>query len=326
MSRFQPVRVALAWLCRRPWEAAAVALALFRAQYIALRRGGRVRVLARAGGLGDVLWAAAAADVATKQSPQDVLLFLTQKPMREAARLAAPGMPLLATHLPNPHMQSLLRRLFEVMELTYETADTTGRHMVLSYLQQLGCPQEAAGVRWHFRQVPDVRARQPLACIYTGPSWAVRELPPETWSAVVRHLQQESGLRVLQILPDEHSTAKVPGCDGYVIGETLSAICNLFDQSALVLTIDSVMLHLAAGTRAPLVGVFGPTLASARLFETPRRQAVSADVACAGCHHRQPRLHWEGGCPHDIECMKQVSPSMLLEAATRVRASVDPAR
>ncbi len=320
MVKFQPALKVLAWLCRRPWEIVSVAVVIVLAQWCARKRGGRVRVVARAGGLGDVLWAAAAADIAAKQSPQDVLLFLTQPAMHEAVRLAAPEILLIMTHLPNPHMQSLLRHGLDVMDLAYEAEDIAGRHMVQTYLKQMGCPPEKHEYRWHFKQTPDPRADLPVACIYAGPSWAVREVPLTVWNSVVRHLQNELGLRVLQVLPDERPEMRVSGCDHFVIGAPLAYICNLFNQSTLVLTIDSIMLHLAAGTKAPLVGVFGPTLASCRLFETPRQQAVSAQVVCAGCHHRQPRLHWESGCPNDIACMKQMTAEMILTAVSRVVA------
>lgn len=326
MAKFYPAFKVLAWLCRWPWEIVSVTGIVLQAQWYARKRGGRVRVLARAGGLGDVLWAAAAADVAAKQSSQDVLLFLTQPSMYEVVRLAAPGLSVIMTHLPNPHMQSLLRRGLDVLELVYETEDTAGRHMVQTYLKQLACSMVPHEYGWHFKQAHDPRAELPVACIYAGPSWTVREMPLAVWSSVVQHLRNEFGLRVLQVLPDEQPEMRIAECDGFVIGAPLAAICNLFNQSALVLTIDSIMLHLAAGTNVPLVGLFGPTLASCRLFETPRHQAVSAQVACSGCHHRHPRLHWESGCPFDIACMQQISPGMIMAAVSRVLATVDARR
>ncbi|WP_395750189.1 glycosyltransferase family 9 protein [Prosthecobacter sp.] len=320
MPWLSPALKVLAWLCRRPWEALSVVRTLRRAKRSAHQRGGRVRVLARAGGLGDVLWAAAAADLAAKHSPQDVLLFLTQPAMLEAVRLASPDIAVIAPHLPNPHMQSLLRRFCEVVEMEYEPHDTAGTHMVHTYLRQLGCPQEMQHPAWHFERVPLFRAAQPFACIYTGPSWPVREAPMAVWSAVIPRLKSELGLCVLHVLPHPSPAQTIPGCDELVIGAPLASLCNLFDQSALVLTIDSIMLHLAAGTRAPLVAIFGPTLASCRMFETPRQRALSAQVDCAGCHHRTPRLHWETGCPYDIACMQQISADAIMAAASQVLA------
>ncbi|WP_395739466.1 glycosyltransferase family 9 protein [Prosthecobacter sp.] len=298
-----------------------MARTLRRAQRTARQRGGRVRVLARAGGIGDVLWAAAASDLAAKHSPQDVLLFLTQPDMLEAVRLASPDITVIAPHLPNPHMQSLLRRVCsDVVEMVYEPHDTAGTHLVRTYLKQLGCPQQMPHPAWHFKHEPLPRAASPVACIYTGPSWPVREVPSSVWDEVVRRLKSELGLRVLQIMPLRPTVRLIPGCDERIIGWPLADLCNLFDQSALVLTIDSIMLHLAAGTRAPLVAIFGPTLASCRMFETPRQRSLAATVDCAGCHHRTPRLHWETGCPYDIACMQQISADPIMTAASQVLA------
>lgn len=320
MSRLSPALKVLAWICRRPREALSTARTLRRARRTAQQRGGRVRVLARAGGLGDVLWAAAAADLASKHSPQDVLLFLTQPAMREAVRLASPDITVITPHLPNPYMQSLLRRFCEVVEMVYEPHDTAGTHMAQTYLRQLGCPQQMPHPAWHFVRKPSPHAAQPVACIYAGPSWPVREVPSEVWEAVVPLLKSQFGLRVIQILPDQQAAMRISSCDDHVIGAPLASLCNLFDQSALVLTIDSIMLHLAAGTRAPLVAIFGPTLASCRMFGTPSQSALSAQVDCAGCHHRMPRLHWETGCPYDIACMQQISADAIMAAAAQVLA------
>ena len=284
-------------------------------------RGGTVRVLCRSGGLGDVLWAAAASEIAAKQRPKDVVLFLTQPAMIQAAKLAAPRRHIIATHLPGEVMQSVLRRFVQVVDLNYEARDGQGQHMLLAYLEQLGCKAVPPPTTWHFTPARDPRITTPTACIYAGPSWAVRELPAETWAQVVSRMQSEVGLRVLQVLPSAEAGPQIAGCDGQIIGEPLSGLCNLFDQCAVVITIDSVMLHLAAGTRVPMVGLFGPTKAACRLFPSANQQAVEAVIECAGCHHRQPRLHWQSGCPFEIACMKSLSADTILKAVTRVMSA-----
>jgi hypothetical protein len=41
---------------------------------------------------------------------------------------------------------------------------------------------------------------------------------------------------------------------------------------------------------------------------------VVADVECAGCYHRLPRLHWVTGCPYDIRCMKTLPVEAVVQA------------
>lgn len=304
------------WLVCRPWESLHLAWVLACAGLRA--RGGAVRILVRDGGMGDVLWAAAAARIEQERSPKDAVVFLTRIEMLEAVRLAAPTLTVLTPALASPLIISLLRRLMSVTVLDYTQGDAQGTHLLHSYQDQLGAPRGEHSSRWTFPTLPDERAKPPTACLYTGPSWAVRELPIETWNAVVQQLRSNLGLSVLQIMPRSETVPRLEACDGYVVGESLSALCNLFDQSALVLTIDSMIMHLAAGTSAPLVAVFGPTLPSARLFECATQRAIVASVSCAGCHHQRPPLHWESGCPSDIACMKQISADSLLATAKLV--------
>jgi ADP-heptose:LPS heptosyltransferase len=80
-------------------------------------------------------------------------------------------------------------------------------------------------------------------------------------------------------------------------------------------------LHAAACLRTPAVGVFGPTLPQLFYEEKYRAHFAASRVDCAGCHHRVPRLHWITGCPHDIKCMKSISPEEVLLACRAVLQS-----
>ena len=293
----------------------ALARTVVHAHRRACSRGGKVRILCRDGGLGDVLWAAAAAQACAEQHrAQDELLFLTQQHMVEAARLAAPTLPIIQAQLASPLLGSLLRRFMSVQSLDYEPHDLGSLNLWQCYLQALDLPALPPPERWHFPQRPEPRTSLSTAYIYAGPSWAVRELPPATWQEVVRRLHEELHWHVLQILPADDMGRRISGVDGFIIDETLPALCNLFDQSAVVITIDSIMLHLAAGTRAPVVGLFGPTAPASRLHGSASRIGLVSDIPCAGCHHQRPRLHWESGCPHDISCMSQLDAGIIFNA------------
>ena len=309
------------WLCLYPREALAIACTLWRAHRQSKRRGGQVTLLCRDGGIGDVLWAAAAAQALANQRPQNEVLFLTRQDMRAAAHLAAPDLLVIHAQIASPVLLAVLRRFISVCVMDYEAHDQGRQHFWQAYLQQLGCSPEAPPARWHFTPRPLAAAEKPIACVYAGPSWAVRELPQATWSSLVQHLHTELNLRVVQVLPAAAEAYAIPGVDDFAVGESLPALCNLFDQSAVVIIIDSVMLHLAAGTRAPLVGLFGATTPASRLHPSATRVGVSTAIACAGCHHRPPRAHWESGCPHHIQCMKQLEVSAILHAVRRVIAA-----
>ena len=106
----------------------------------------------------------------------------------------------------------------------------------------------------------------------------------------------------------------VPGAvsllDAFTVEECIAAIAS----AKLFIGIDSGLLHMAAAMRTPAVGLWGCT--SPRFFyaENVRKNFVVSEVACQGCYHRLPRLHWITGCPHDIQCMKQISVEEVLRA------------
>ncbi len=109
--------------------------------------------------------------------------------------------------------------------------------------------------------------------------------------------------------------------DAFTVEECIAAIA----QAKLFVGIDSGLLHIAAATRTPAVGVFGMTRPEFRFSKNYRRDFVVARVECAGCEHRKPRLHWVTGCPHDIRCMKTLPVEQVLRAcAAKLPAAMKP--
>jgi len=98
--------------------------------------------------------------------------------------------------------------------------------------------------------------------------------------------------------------------DAFTVEECIAAIA----QAKIFIGIDSGLLHIAASTRTPAVGIFGMTLPEYRFSEQFRKNFVVNRVECAGCEHRKPRLHWVTGCPYDIRCMKGVRVEDVLRA------------
>jgi len=166
---------------------------------------------------------------------------------------------------------------------------------------------------------------RPIICIHTGPTWAVREWPRPSWDELVQRLQARFGCRVLHVGASRHfregerKDLPVKGTedcrDIFDLRETMQIVA----RCRLLVGIDSGMIHAAVAFGLPVVGVFGPTSAALRL---PPKNAVglTADVPCLGCHHRQPRLHWQAGCPHDIRCMRGLSVERVFESSAQILA------
>ncbi|PTY03794.1 hypothetical protein DB347_21435 [Opitutaceae bacterium EW11] len=171
---------------------------------------------------------------------------------------------------------------------------------------------------------------EPVVCIHTGPTWAVREWPLAAWDSLVERLRERTGCRVLHIGASRHfregerKERPVRGTvdcrDRYTLVETFQIIA----RSRLLIGIDSGMIHAAVALRVPAIGVFGPTSASFRLPQRADAIGLAAEVACLGCHHRHPRLHWQSGCANQIQCMQGLAPERVLAEALPFLRPVAP--
>ncbi len=210
-----------------------------------------------------------------------------------------------------------------------EPGKSSNQYLVDEFSMSFGLP---VGLPWPKLDAGPVTAKvsalfpssdkRPVVCIHTGPTWAVREWPKESWDELVSRLQAKFGCRVLHIGATRHfregerkeRPAKgAEECrDIFNLRETMQIVA----RSRLLVGIDSGMIHAAVAFGLPVVGVFGPTSAALRL---PPRNAIglAADVPCLGCHHRHPRLHWQAGCSHEIRCMRGLTVGRVFENAAQ---------
>ena len=167
-----------------------------------------------------------------------------------------------------------------------------------------------------------------LVLIHPGPSWTVKEWPRESWTRLVAELRARGFTSIGQLGVGRYmnfgkvEVPPIPGTvsllDAFTVEECIAAIA----QAKLFVGIDSGLLHIAACTRTPAMGIFGSTLPQFFYAEKIWGKFAVSDVACAGCYHRLPRLHWITGCPHDIQCMKQITVDEVLRGCL---AKLEPA-
>lgn len=160
-----------------------------------------------------------------------------------------------------------------------------------------------------------------LVLIHPGPSWPVREWPRESWTQLVSKLREQGYTSIAQLGVGRYlnfgrvEVPLIPGTvsllDSFTIEECIAAI----DSAKLFIGIDSGLLHIAASTRTPSVGIFGATLPEYRFSKDFRKDFIPSQVECKGCEHRKPQLHWITGCPYDIKCMKMVAVNEVLRVS-----------
>lgn len=162
--------------------------------------------------------------------------------------------------------------------------------------------------------------RQPLVLLHSGPTWAVKEWPIESWGRLVEKLKSELGCAVVQLVAARNITLKnpvcrvIPGAEPVECVDDIDKLIHLVAAVDLLIGIDSGPIHVAGAVGTPCVGLFGPTDPSL-IFSNPERAAgVFHRVDCSFCHHRHPRLHWKSGCPHDIHCMKELTVEQVFDA------------
>jgi heptosyltransferase-1 len=165
-----------------------------------------------------------------------------------------------------------------------------------------------------------ISAPSPLITIHPGPTWPVKEWPRKSWVALIAELRRHGYANIVQLGTARHlalGEAKevvLPDVVSLVDQLTLEETIALVSQSSLLVGVDSGLLHAAAALQIPTVGLWGATAHQYLFSSANARSFVTSPVACQGCHHRVPREHWITGCPHDIQCMKQITVGEVLQA------------
>lgn len=110
-------------------------------------------------------------------------------------------------------------------------------------------------------------ATEPLgkyAVLSPSAGWPAKQWPPESFAALATRIAGELGFAVIiQCGPGDEAIAErvaaVAGGAARVMRPSLGELIPLMSGAALVVAGDTGPLHLAAATRRPVVGIFGPT-------------------------------------------------------------------
>lgn len=150
---------------------------------------------------------------------------------------------------------------------------------------------------------------QPIASKWTP----VKQWPEERWIRLVGELVKRYW--VIEIGTESFLPAGEfgPGFRSLVGKTTLMEMASVIALADVFVGPPSAGMHLANAARVPSVIIFGGHEEPAGL-NYPRTTAFYREVECAPCWlHNRP-------CPHDLKCMKLISPEEVFEA---VAAFVD---
>ncbi|GMT41996.1 MAG: heptosyltransferase [bacterium] len=151
--------------------------------------------------------------------------------------------------------------------------------------------------------------------LQAGASLKVRRWPPEKFAAAADMIAERKGARILlfgaepekELVDEVDSHMKTPAVN--LAGKTtLEQLIGLVKRCNLLVTNDTVTMHIAAAVGTPVVALF---LAHAYSAETgPCSEGsivIEPDISCFPCPHNSI-------CPH-YACLERISPKDVADAA-----------
>lgn len=205
-------------------------------------------------------------------------------------------------------------------------------HLMDEFARALGVTPDPSSVR--FRAPRRVRRRmaqrlqeinpdqRQVIVFHPGPTWPVREWPSRRWEKLAQLISANTSAIIIKIGTDLDSMGRtrlypaVPKTIDWTNKLDIIETVALLERAGAFVGIDSGPLHIAEVLGVPSVGLFGPIDGKLRAHPKARVTVVtSGDLVCLGCHHRPAGpLHWRTGCPHDIACMRGITPERAFAA------------
>lgn len=147
--------------------------------------------------------------------------------------------------------------------------------------------------------------------------WMFKTLPIKTMVEVVKSLKASGETIVLTASPDpiemdmnRKIAAEVPGVIDLSGKLTLKELGACIERSRLLITVDSVPLHIASALQKPVVAVFGPTCdQNWGPWQNPFSKVITMPLSCRPCY--RPGCAGSG----KSDCLLTLPPKKIIEAA-----------
>jgi ADP-heptose:LPS heptosyltransferase len=297
-----------------------------------LRTGRRPVIFSRWTGMGDIICTIPAARELRNRHPGATFIYNCHPDFAAVPRLAgvADRITGLAPMGTVGHWYRFLLAGFYHFAHGDDLPDSGSKEpMVVEFCRQFGLPvatehpalASSAAVREKIKSLLASKNLAPdaLVVLHPGPSWTVKEWPLEHWTQLVAALRERGFTNIAQLGVGRYmsfgqvAVEPIPGAVSLVDRLSIEECFAVIAQAKLLIGIDSGLLHIAACTRTPAIGIWGPTLPQFFYARESRRDFIQTRVECAGCEHQKPRKHWFTNCPYDIKCMKTIAMSEVLQ-------------
>ena len=300
-----------------------------------LRTGRRPVIFSRWSGMGDIICTIPAARELKKRHNGATFIYNCHPDFAVVPRLAGIAGRITSLEpigLVGHWYQFILAGFYHFAHGDDTPGQTSKEPMVTEFCRQFSLPPREEHPRLTIDPALVDRVRKQLQgknldpnsliIIHPGPSWPVREWPPEKWTGLVAELRWRGFTSIAQLGVGRYlnfgkvAVDPVPGAVSLVNDLSLEEAFAVISLAKLHVGIDSGLLHIAASVGVPAVGIFGMTSPQCRFSRAYIKSFVVSGVECQGCYHRLPRVDWITNCPHHIRCMNTVGVEEVLEACT----------
>lgn len=244
--------------------------------------------------------------------PAAYLCYLADIPLRAAISTDGPGSLLTTRHKPP-------ERMIHEVERGLDLVTALGIHTDESDLV-LEVPASAKREAEAYLAAHQLASRYPLIVLHPGCSMPARTYPWELYAEVIHLLVAQLNAFVIvtgaederELVERVQSSVPAP-CHAHTLAEAgelpFPAFCGLIERADLVITNNTGPMHIAAALKVPVVALFALTNPPEQWgpWHVLHRQMYH-EVSCRLCYSRV--------CPYNQECLRLVSPAMVVAAAS----------
>jgi lipopolysaccharide heptosyltransferase II len=252
--------------------------------------------------------------------PAAYLCYLADIPLRVAASIDGPGSLLTTRH---KHPECMMHEVERGLDLVGAIGLATNNLDLI-----LKVSDRARGNIFDLLSAHGIDPCHPLVVVHPGCSMPARTYPWEMYARVIDLLIEHLGARVVVTGSDEECEL-VEQLLGFVQEDNHRAtlalagklsfpeLCALIETADLTITNNTGPMHISAAVKTPVVVLFALTNPPEQWgpWRVPHRQLYH-DVSCRICYNRI--------CPYGHECLRLVTPEMVVDAASELLSETLP--
>jgi ADP-heptose:LPS heptosyltransferase len=153
-----------------------------------------------------------------------------------------------------------------------------------------------------------------------GSGAELKEWPTERWLALASAFTKDGYRLILTGSPDQHALnerfmsllgPRARNAVSNLAGRSLVETARILSQAALVVSVNTGVMHMAAAAHVPLVALHGPT--NVNRWGPISDHAIAISSPDPGCGYLNLGFEYPRGCPP--KCMATISSDMVLAAS-----------